>query len=343
VSEALLDLRSPGTRLLQQRWQEAAPAYGAAWPAGRLARLGEALVGACLARRARLRGTPPPGPLVVSLGNLRVGGTGKTPVVIALAAELERRGHRGAIVTRGYGSRLAGPVRVRPHDPAAGDEARLMAGRVPGWPVIQARDRRAGLEAALGCRSAVEIVLLEDAHQSAGAARHLDVLILDRWAAIWLVELGQAEPEPVDPWRGQTAGRLVPVAPFRRRIAAGQVPPGQERYGVISGVARPERFEATCRQLTGRPAALVVRCDDHCRYGRRLLARIGAAGTAHGLGFWLTTEKDWLKMVDAGTGWCGPVSVRVLRLGITWLGREALPDLIEERLADHRARAEWSP
>ena len=90
----------------------------------------------------------PPVP-VMCVGNLVAGGAGKTPVALALAAHLVSCGIAVHIVTRGYGGRLGGPVRVDParHDAAAvGDEALLLAEQAPCW---VARDRADGVRAAV--------------------------------------------------------------------------------------------------------------------------------------------------------------------------------------------------
>src|SRR5512137_1744594 len=80
--------------------------------------------------------------VVVSIGNIEAGGTGKTPFTVALSSELSRRGLKVAIVTRGYRGSLTGPVIVeRQHSvDEAGDEAVLMA-RSVGIPVIKSPDR----------------------------------------------------------------------------------------------------------------------------------------------------------------------------------------------------------
>ncbi len=347
----VVDLRGPGVRLVESAWR-AWERHPRAMPAA-ASRGAAAVWRRLLARRRGRRPAPPARPLVVSVGNLRVGGTGKTPVVIALAAGLSRRGVGGAVLTRGYGSGLRGPAVVRPDDQWAGDEARLMAARLPAWTVLQARDRAAALAAALAREPRPRLVILEDGHQSAGPGRHLDVLLLDRWrlregrveprtgltlpwgpyregpegaaaADVWLVETQDAGP-----WRGGPDGR-VPVLGFRRRL---EPPPAGLPDGpcaVVSGIGRPERFEADCARLLGRAPVLAVRCDDHARYGRRLLERVLAAGRRHGARAWLTTEKDLVKLAGR---WPDGLPLLAPRLRLEWSGSETLPDLVEERLA----------
>ncbi|MBK7702085.1 MAG: tetraacyldisaccharide 4'-kinase [bacterium] len=145
-------------------------------------------------------------PYLVSVGNLVAGGTGKTPVVMDLARRLTAAGLRTAVLTRGHGGRAAGPLRVRPDDRDCGDEARLLAAALPAVPVVQARRRRRGLDFLLREAPGCDIVLLEDAHQTAGVPRHLDVLILDRWER----RAGVVVPTPV---------RRLPWGPGREAVA----------------------------------------------------------------------------------------------------------------------------
>ncbi len=365
---AVLDWRGPAARLAATLWDAGGP-EGDGWRRA-LSALGAPLWQAGLRGRLAGRGTPPGATLVVSVGNLAVGGAGKTPVVAALGAELARRGHAGAIVTRGYGSPQRGPLRVRPGDAAAGDEARLLAERVPAWVVVQAADREAGVAAALADAPAPAIILLEDGHQSARAGRHLDVLILDRWrcdgdavlpqagpllpwgpyregpegaarAACWLVE-----PPPQDDaaWlaRAVPGGPWAPAAGavlgFRRTMSLdpSSRPPAGAPDAALSGIARPAAFEAGCARLLGRPPRLAVRCDDHVAFTADIAARAAAAGRACGVAAWLVTEKDAVKLAPL---WPGPEPLRIVRLDVTWAGKETLPDLVEERLASLLAGA----
>jgi tetraacyldisaccharide 4'-kinase len=126
-------------------WSEAPGPLGGL-VAGLLAPVAAAVDVAGRLRRAVVRPYRAPAP-VICVGNLVAGGSGKTPVVLSLAAILARRGIAAHIVTRGYGGRLAGPVRVDPaiHDAeAVGDEALLAAGRAPARRARGRRRRRAG-------------------------------------------------------------------------------------------------------------------------------------------------------------------------------------------------------
>ena len=339
----IIDLRPAGERMIGGRRTDA--------DGGIAGRVLGGLADALTARRVAGRAAPPHDTLVVSVGNLRVGGTGKTPVVAALARDLAARNLSGCVVTRGYGSALPGPVTVDPDLDGAGDEARLLAGLLGGmtWTVIQARDRRRGVAAALAGRPAPRVIILEDAHQTARVGRHLDILILDRWrlgadgvrpvtgavvplgayretaagarrAGVWLLE---AEHPPIDPR----------VAGFFRRDGLREVGrgplPADARVGLVCGLARPERFESTAARLLDRPPALSVRCADHCRYDGDVLDRALAAGRQAGVSAWLTTAKDWVKLQSR---WPTGQRVAVVAQDVVWTGAKALPDLVEERL-----------
>lgn len=352
-----LDRRHAGLRMLEWLWSRGEPSPGLLLRMA--AQCTAPLLRWFLARRLEARGQPPARPFILSVGNLRVGGTGKTPLVIALARELAGRGIVGVVLTRGYGSRCSGPLWVTPDDPRAGDEARLMATSVPSWPVCQARDRRAGLAFVLRQQPLARVVILEDGHQTAGVPRHLDVLILDRWrqeennvlpgtgltlpwgpyrepasgaarAGVWLIEDSNS---PAGVLRGTAGGVQVPVIPFRRRLSlpeagslAAQVP-----WAAVSGLARPEAFEVACQELLGRRPVLIVRHDDHHRYREADVSELVAAGRKRGAGLWLTTGKDWLKLAPL---W--PAEEKILQVGleVEWSGNQTLPDLVEERLAE---------
>ena len=133
-----------------------------------------------LGYRAGLLGTRRfPVPVLV-VGNISVGGTGKTPLVIWLAAHLRRQGWHPGLVSRGYGGRAhAWPQQVRPDsDPASvGDEAVMLATRT-GCPMCVGPDRPAAVQALLD-HTGVDIVIADDGLQHYALGRDLEIAVVD--------------------------------------------------------------------------------------------------------------------------------------------------------------------
>ena len=161
---------------------------------------------------------------VVVVGNLSVGGTGKTPLTAWLAQQLALRGVAAGVLMRGYGSAAGGPRRVVAGADASdvGDEAALLGSLVPG-PVVIARDRAEGarmLEA-----QGVQLIVCDDGLQHYALARDLEIVVLD----------GE---------RGLGNGRLLPAGPLRERPA---------RLDDVDFVV----IQSSLRALPGTPAAAV--------------------------------------------------------------------------------------
>ena len=171
---------------------------------------------------------------VVVVGNLTAGGTGKSPLVVALATALAARGVAVGILLRGYGTGRRTPVRVTADaDPAtAGDEA-VMAARATGLPVVAGADRGQG--AALLESLGVRLILCDDGLQHHALARDLEIAV-------------------VDGRRGFGNGRLLPAGPLRERptrlasvdwvVVHGAEPTWQGRIGTLTmrlepGLAQP--------------------------------------------------------------------------------------------------------
>ena len=333
----ILDRRSAAHRWFETRWrswQDHEPVW---LPPAAAATT--ALQHRILEHRLKARPTPPVNPLVVSVGNLRVGGTGKTPVVIDTVVRLCERNVLGVVLVRGYGSGRRGPCLVDPEDRACGDEARLIA-RDGGWPVIQAADRREGFAFACSIAPRNGVILLEDAHQTAGVPRHRDILILDRWcgdrgscrpragrlipwgpyregaegadrADVWITE-SAAEDAPCQPELHPSR----PVLSFRRS----SVPPRSALdcaapYGVVCGLARPEAFENSCEAVMGRPPGIIARFDDHAVYASADVAALMQAGSGSGVAHWLTTGKDHGKL---GLLWPDALTLHEVGLALDW-------------------------
>lgn len=158
------------------------------------------LYGAAAARRMRQPGARAAVP-VVCIGDPTVGGGGKTPTAIALAHRLAAAGERPVFLTRGYGGRLAGPVRVDLAAHAAdevGDEPLLLA---RNFPTVVARDRVAGARAAAG--QGASVVVMDDGFQNPSLAKDFSILVIDAMRG-----LGNGEVFPAGPLRAPLRPQL---------------------------------------------------------------------------------------------------------------------------------------
>ncbi|HET6469249.1 MAG TPA: tetraacyldisaccharide 4'-kinase [Geminicoccaceae bacterium] len=285
-----------------------------------------ALVAAGSARReARARPEVVPVP-VICVGEATVGGSGKTPVAIALGHLLRATGATPHLLLRGHGGRLRGPVRVDPrrHDAAAvGDEALLHARHGPTW---VGRKRAAAARAAVAA-GATHLVL-DDGLQHPGLAKTLSLLVIDTDSGIGngrvlpagplrepfprslaradaLVLVGGARAEAA-PWRAARlpvlAARLVPAA-----AAAG---PAGRRVLAFAGIGRPEKFFATCTALGCRVERRFA-FSDHHRYRPSELAHLRALALEDGLEI-ITTEKDFVRLPHPWREFAFPLPVELI-------------------------------
>jgi tetraacyldisaccharide 4'-kinase len=139
---------------------------------------------------------------VISIGNLTLGGTGKTPAVIAVAVEAKKRGLQPIILTRGYKGRAKGPCFVSKGEghvlslTEAGDEPYMMAGKLKGTPIVLGKNRyRSGLFALENLLSGNKsdqsgiIFILDDGFQHIALHRDIDVLLIDASRPFWAEKL----------------------------------------------------------------------------------------------------------------------------------------------------------
>ncbi len=308
-----------------------------------LARLLEPLgqiVGAVTARRlARavpIRIAAP----VICVGNLTVGGTGKTPVAEAIAARLRQRGLTPAIVMRGYGGSLAGPVQVdaRLHSvDDVGDEALLHTRTSAVW---VARDRALGAQAAVA--GGADVVVLDDGHQNGGIAKDLSVVVIDGEAGF-----GNARVIPAGPLRESVAAGLarahaaVVVGDDPRDLAkrlserlpvlrARFVPAPHglkgQRVVAFAGIGDPEKFFRTLSELG---AQVVARhpFDDHYLFDRTDIQPILDEAYAVDA-IPVTTAKDAMRLAADQRQ-----QVNVLSIAVEWEDPGALDRLLDQALA----------
>ena len=242
---------------------------------------------------------------VVSVGNLSVGGSGKTPFVLLLGESLRARGVKFDILSRGYGRKTKGVMLVDPAGTSQdfGDEPLLIARRL-GVPVIVGDDRyEAGLFAEN--RFGPQLHLLDDGFQHRSLARDFDIVLvtpedtrdsllpggrlresarnLSRADAIVLTSGVSADSFPLD-------GKMVWRA--RRGILPEDVPP---RPVVFCGIARPKNFLLQLRTAGIEPVAEAFYRDHH-PYTQRDIQELLKLRQQSEAGGFVTTEKDAINL-----------------------------------------------
>lgn len=281
---------------------------------------------------------------VVSIGNLTLGGTGKTPMVAEVARMLDAAGRRPIVALRGYKSR-----------DGRSDEAELHRQALPGMPVIVGADRRRAILESGVDLAPPSVMILDDGFQHRRLARDLDVVLVDATRpglddrlvpAGWLREpvgglrradvvivtratgvdhrlasrIEQAHGRPPVAWtshawnslevHGGTAGPELACMDWLRG----------RRVATLSGTGHPDSFRAMVREhgaeeLANLPAA------DHQHYDAAAAARLERAVETAGASCLVTTAKDWVKL---GRVWSGRLPAVVPSLSLRWIeGREA--------------------
>ena len=248
---------------------------------------------------------------VICVGNFTVGGAGKTPTVLALAALLAEEGIHPHILTRGYGGSERGPLRVDPahHDAhAVGDEALLLARAAPTW---LSRDRAAG--AAAAASAGASLLLMDDGMQSPGLAKDLCLAVVDGGAGFGNCCVLPAGPlrEPLSRGLGR-AQALVLIGDDRRGALAAlglhdmpvieaDLVPGDEVRALrerpvvaFAGIGRPEKFFET---LVENGCNVIARYAfaDHHRYKPGEIRDIIEYAKEQGA-VPVTTEKDHVRL-----------------------------------------------
>jgi len=250
---------------------------------------------------------------VICVGNFTLGGAGKTPTAIALARLLLELGRRPFFLSRGYGGRVAGPVRIdRQRAVDVGDEPLLLA-RVA--PTIVARDRPAGVHAAVEGKA--DSIIMDDGLQNPSVAKDLAIGVVDGRRGI-----GNGRIFPAGPLRapleaqldrvhavllvgsaGRAAERAIDAAQRRGvTVFHGDLRPESDAVAALAGkpvlafagIADPEKFFSTL-EAHGIPAAIRKPFPDHHCYGADDISALVACANRNGLGL-VTTEKDMARL-----------------------------------------------
>lgn len=297
-------------------------------------------------RRGWLTVTRAPVP-VVSVGNLTLGGTGKTPMVEWVARWYRQRGLRVAVLSRGY---------RRDHSGGVNDEALVLEENLPDVPHLQDPDR-ARIAAVAVDELDSQLLILDDGFQHRRLARDLDLVLLD---ALEPFGMGRMFPrgllrEPARSLRRAglvvlTRGDLVTpdaLCDTRRRaeslagplrwvvtrhaplalIGTGLAPEPldglkQRRVAAFCGIGNPEGFQRTISLLCGRVVGFRA-FPDHHGYGSADVADLTRWFAGLGADLALTTQKDLVKLRAASLG---GVPLRALRIGLDVLEGGSLLD-----------------
>ncbi len=287
---------------------------------------------------------------VICVGNFTVGGAGKTPLALALAAIIGGMGRKPAFLTRGYGGRLAGPHRVDPdRDEASdvGDEALLLARAAP---TVLSRDRPAGAKAieALGA----DVIIMDDGFQTPSLVKDLALIAVDAGTG-----LGNGHVFPAGPLRATLAFQrarahtvvvigdranapglpqgVIPIIEARLRPSGDTAWLRARPILAFSGIGRPNKFFDTLRE-NGAKLIEASAFPDHHMFtedeARTLIAKADEASAAL-----VTTEKDWVRIPPLP----GPLarlktaaSPLPVRLELTEAGEQRLRERLTPLLAN---------
>ena len=254
---------------------------------------------------------------VICIGNINIGGTGKTPTAIALLSRLQDQGHQPHIVSRGYGGRLEGPVQVKEREHSAadvGDEPLLLAAFAPTW---VSRDRAKGVQAAE--RAGASVILLDDGFQNPSVSKDVSIVVVDATTGFGNGRVIPAGPlrEPVETGLSRadivlTIGNQTAQSQFERQWgkqfstprAQGTLEPLQtgmdwagQDFLAFAGIGKPAKFFATLQGL-GANLLRTESLDDHQPLSDALMKRLELEATALNAQL-VTTEKDAVRLPPA--------------------------------------------
>ncbi|MCI4643730.1 MAG: tetraacyldisaccharide 4'-kinase [Hyphomonadaceae bacterium] len=261
-------------------------------------------------RRKLARTTPHPAPVpVICVGNLTVGGVGKTPVVAALRDKLTSMGYRTATLSRGYGGKLVGPLRVDETQHTAvevGDEPLMLACSGESW---IGRDRPAAAEAMAA--SGVQVIIMDDGFQNPGLEKTFSLLAIDAAAPFgngYCLPKGPLR-EPIHDGMARAdallligegelhAGCTSTGKPILRAAITPRGPAPHAPLVAFAGIGRPRKvFDSLI--AAGADLRDGVGFGDHYVYTARDMTFLRQLAREHEARL-ITTEKDFVRLPQA--------------------------------------------
>lgn len=244
---------------------------------------------------------------VICVGNLTLGGAGKTPVVLSLAKFFQSKKIKVGILTRGYGGSLKGPLRVSASQGAqeVGDEALLLAKEAPTW---VSRDRAKGAQVMI--HTGIQLILMDDGFQNPGLYKDLNLIVVDG-----AMGFGNGQVFPAGPLREFIRSGVARADAFvlmgkdskvlnhlnKPIFKATLVPtsslPLTQKYFAFAGIGVPSKFFDSLKRDNAHVVGTEVFADHHpytveefkqlLEKAQRLNAKL------------LTTEKDLMRLTPA--------------------------------------------
>jgi tetraacyldisaccharide 4'-kinase len=274
-----------------------------------------ALYGAIAAQRLQRKGLNAGIP-VLCVGNYHVGGAGKTPTVLALAKLLRELGETPVVLSRGYGGKLRGPVKVDPIRHAAsdvGDEPLMLAGTLP---VVVSRKRADGVPLARA--QGATVILMDDGFQNPAVVKDASLIVIDSERGLGNGQVFPAGPlrAPLRPQLARTDALIIvgngraaekvaaEIAAQGKPVLSAHLKPDEaqvaqlrgKRVLAFAGIGDPARFFNTLR-ASGIDVAGQRAFADHHPYSQSQIESLIAEARRDGLTL-VTTEKDLARLRD---------------------------------------------
>ena len=272
---------------------------------------------------------------IISIGNISVGGTGKTPVIRFLADYLKERGFNVAILSRGYNRKSKGTIivsdgkKLLANADQAGDEPFLLARQLNSVPIVAEADRYKGAK-LIQDKFQPEVILLDDAFQHRRLRRDFDIVLVDasvgfgrglllpagflrepissleRADLIWVTRIDQATDSRILIQKVSCHSAAPIITSKHRTVKIVQMDSGEQfdlyhlnrkRVLLFSGIGNPDSFEKSVTKL-GAKIVYHFTFSDHYHYKSEDIEKIFSKAEQINVDIILTTEKDYVRIIE---------------------------------------------